>query len=425
MVYKYIATFYTLLLCSILYAQDGPTPKSLTPKDLETQFLQRNYEILIAKYGVDRADAEIMQQRLFPNPNFAISEVNLWVNRKHEQLAPLFGKYGTGQQFSAELDQLIETAGKRKKRIRVAQLEKNNAFLDLEETFLNLRFDLRTTFVSLQKVTIEVQEVTAMVDQLTRLSTQYERHANLQSINKADFFRIRSAAIAWKEELISLQTEQLTLLNHLRRYTQKSQLHLEDLDLSPPTANMLTKRIPANLKELAYEIHIALKRVQNNQFMADSELMLEKANRIPDINAHIMYDRGGNIMQDFVAVGISMDLPLFNKNQGHIRSAKIRIQQEQEKRTGLELELEQTLTRLISQLDLYESTLEEQDIHHTGNFRQILQNYEKNLHAQQVTLLEFIDFSESYINARKAYLNLQEKYHQTFEELQYTIGKDL
>src|SRR5690606_10769173 len=50
---------------------------------------------------------------------------------------------------------------------------------------------------------------------------------------------------------------------------------------------------------------------------------LEKARRIPDITLKAQYDRNGNTMLNFFGVGASIDLPLFNRNQGNIQYARI------------------------------------------------------------------------------------------------------
>ena len=38
--------------------------------------------------------------------------------------------------------------------------------------------------------------------------------------------------------------------------------------------------------------------------------------------------------------------------------------------------------------------------------------------------MEFIDFTQAYREAQQAYLELQETYEHTYEELQYIVGKD-
>ena len=94
---------------------------------LEAQFLQQNSELLASKFNIEKADAEIVQEKLWSNPTLSISEVNLWKTYQVEEQPFLFGKYGNNQQISVELEQLIETAGKRKKRIAVKELEKKNS----------------------------------------------------------------------------------------------------------------------------------------------------------------------------------------------------------------------------------------------------------------------------------------------------------
>ena len=55
----------------------------------------------------------------------------------------------------------------------------------------------------------------------------------------------------------------------------------------------------------------------------------------------------------------------------------------------------------------------------------MIDNYKKHLQNKQITLLEFIDFTQAYRESQKAYLDLLENYQNTFEELNYIVGQDL
>lgn len=90
--------------------------QKVTLENLEAAFLQKNYELIASKYNIDKVDAEIIQEKLWSNPTLSISEVNLWKTYNVEQQPYLIGKYGRNQQVAVELEQLIETAGKRKKK---------------------------------------------------------------------------------------------------------------------------------------------------------------------------------------------------------------------------------------------------------------------------------------------------------------------
>ena len=52
------------------------------------------------------------------------------------------------------------------------------------------------------------------------------------------------------------------------------------------------------------------------------KLELQNAMKTPDVAVSIGYDRGGNIMKDFIGLGVSMDLPIFDRNKGNIRGSK-------------------------------------------------------------------------------------------------------
>ena len=60
----------------------------------------------------------------------------------------------------------------------------------------------------------------------------------------------------------------------------------------------------------------------------------------------------------------------------------------------------------------------------TTEQEQMIENYKKHLQNKQITLIEFINFTQAYREAQQAYLELLENYHHTVEELQYITGKD-
>lgn len=55
----------------------------------------------------------------------------------------------------------------------------------------------------------------------------------------------------------------------------------------------------------------------------------------------------------------------------------------------------------------------------------MMNNYVKNFKQSRISLIEFLDFSDSYLKSQQAFLNQKEQYLKTFEELQFIVGKDL
>ena len=413
-------TFYlsaiTVCMVSTLQAQ------SYTIQDLEAQFLQKNYLLIANKLNIDKADAEIVQEKLWNNPTLSISEVNLWKTYQIEEQPYLFGKYGKNQQVSVELEQLIETAGKRKKRVAIKQLEKNNALFDYEELLRELKKELRQSFYTLSRINQEENQLQNMLNLFTQMSNQYERQSKLQNVSKADFYRIQTELLGLQKESVLLENEKIDGLNKLRLLTQNSELNINQLQFE--TSIKSQNQLPFDLKNSAKNQNIGLKKQGNELNLAKNQLILEKAQRTPDLTFQLNYDRGGNIMRDFVGVGVSVDLPIFNTNKGNIKAAKISIEQQLANQNAYQLELDQSIDRLQNQLKKIEETLNFWSSEKEQEQNLMIENYKKHLQNKHITLMEFIDFTQAYREAQQAYLELQETYKHTYEELQYIVGKD-
>lgn len=397
--------------------------QNITLDNLEATFLQKNYALIANKFNVDRIDAEIIQEKLWQNPTLSISEVNLWKTYHVEEQPNLFGKFGKNQQISVELEQLIETAGKRKKRVAIKELEKNSALFEYEELLRELKRELRQTYFSLACIQSEKKELQNSVDLFEHMMTQYQRQADLKNVPKADFYRLQTELIGLQKDQIELENQEIEYINKLRLLTQNSDLNVNEIDFS--RFNSHSKSIPFNAKQLAKEQNIALKKQENEINLAEKQLILEKAQRTPDLTFQMNYDRGGNIMRDFVGVGVSIDLPIFNTNKGNIKASEIVLNQQQITKNALHSELDISIDRLQNQINQLDKALIQWKKLNNQEQLTMIDNYKKHLQNKQITLLEFIDFTQAYRESQKAYLDLLENYQNTFEELNYIVGQDL
>ncbi|MDH0657979.1 TolC family protein [Empedobacter sp. GD03865] len=412
--------YYTAI--PIIFAMQTQA-QNVTLDNLEAAFLQKNYALIANKFNVDRIDAEIIQEKLWQNPTLSISEVNLWKTYNVEEQPYLFGKYGKNQQISVELEQLIETAGKRKKRVAIKELEKNSALFEYEELLRELKKELRQTYFSLARIQSEKKELQNSVDLFEQMMTQYQRQADLKNVPKADFYRLQTELIGLQKDQIELENQEIEYINKLRLLTQNSDLNVNEIDFS--RFNSHSKSIPFNAKQLAKEQNIALKKQENEINLAEKQLILEKAQRTPDLAFQVIYDRGGNIMRDFVGVGVSIDLPIFNTNKGNIKASEIVLNQQQITKNALHSELDISIDRLQNQISQLDKALIQWKKLNNQEQLTMIDNYKKHLQNKQITLLEFIDFTQAYRESQKAYLDLLENYQNTFEELNYIVGQDL
>lgn len=398
--------------------------QTYTLADLEDHFLKHNYSLIAKKLNINRADAEILQEKLWPNPTLSVGEVNLWANPPVEEMPPLFGNYGRTQQITVELEQLIITARKRKKRIDLKNLEKNNSLYEYEELILNLKKELRESFYEIQNTNEQLSVIASQLQLFQNLEQQYARQSQLKNVSRVDYLRIQTEVKSLRNEMVSLQLEQQENLSDLEILTQIPALSIENLQFRKAELNK-SILLPNDIVSTFENANPSFLNQKNSLMMADKSYELAKAERVPDVTLQVNYDRGGNIMQDFIGLGFSVDLPIFNNNKGNIKAAKYVADQESVQISAVKWELESKIKKNIQQLVDLEKALNLYSDEEVAEQNTMIDNYQKQFQNKQVTLLEMIDFLESVRNSKNSQADLQEKYNKTFEEIQYLIGKDL
>lgn len=418
MVKKFYLVFILSSLAVILQAQ------TYSLKDLEAQFLKNNLQLIANKFHIDKAEALIVQEKLWANPNLTVDNLNLWANSSFETMPNMIGNFGSKQQINMGLEQLIETAGKRKKRVAIKTLEKTSAQLEFEEILRQLKLDLRTNFYSLQRIQLEEQQLHSILELFSKLNEQYKVQAEKQHVSQVSYLRVHTELVGIQKELLDLKSQKNEILQQLKTLTHLPDLNAGQLSFDQFQVEEKTL-LPNDLKDQAKSQNIYLRSMANEIQLSEGQLSLEKAKRTPNLNLLMNYERGGNVMSNFIGIGVNIDLPIFNRNKGNIQAAKIQVEQGQAQLNAGQLEIGNEIDKLLNKLALYRENLTNWKDNNTEAQQQVLENYIKYLKDQQVTLIEFIDFSQAFREAQQAYLELQESYLITFEQLQYVVGQEL
>src|SRR5690606_20561508 len=127
---------------------------------------------------------------------------------------------------------MIETEGKRRNRIDLKELEKNNALLDYDELMRQLKKELGQTYFALAKIQNVNQKLNKDIDLFSQMNQQYQKQANLNNVPKADFYRLQTELIALQKDQIELQNDETELLTKLRILTQNNDLAVDEIDFS-------------------------------------------------------------------------------------------------------------------------------------------------------------------------------------------------
>ena len=417
-----ITLFLLLGLNSKLFSQEA-VENRLRKAEIEQVFLAHNLTLMAQRFHMQQAEAAVLQAKLWPNPTISISEVNLWKNPSSESFPALIGNYGKYQQVAVELEQTIEMAGKRKKRVQLQLLEKENAQLQFEELLRNLKYDLRSQCLELQILQEKEKLYNSQVDIFQMLAKSYQNQWKEGNVSEMDYLRIQSESIAFGNKLNEIQQEKITKMNEVARYLgdKGTALTISDTIGIPHFLQRKTQE----WKIMALDNRSDYKIIHNELKKSDAQLKIEKAERIPDLQVSMNYDRGGNIMRDFIGLGVAMDLPLFNRNQGNIKIAKLELEKNKVEIEQFRIDIEREIDFLSERLSILETSLKTTDIGFDGKLDVALERYVRNFQQRRLTIVEFIDFINNYMENKESILERRAKYLQYKEELMYLIGKDI
>jgi len=389
-------------------------------KQAEILFLKNNFDLLASNYQIDQAKAEVITAKLFDNPELEYE--NLFYNHETKKILQTSYAYG---QYAGSISQLIKLAGKRNKNIKLAKTGVKLAELEYFDLMRTLKFELRNTFYKAYFATQSIQVYEDQVKSTESLLKAYEIQLKAGNIALKDVIRIKSL-------IINLKAEQANLLNELED-------HYKDLRLLcglEPSANLkLTvaesrvtaiDQIPyARLLDSARTNRTDLKLAKTDLEYNELNLKLQKAMAIPDVEVSLAYDLKGNYPEKYTGIGLKIPIPLFNRNQGEIKKAKVGIDAATSNIKKQELILSNEVFNSYRTAMRNEKLLMEIDPSFNGDFNKIINGLIKNFIERNISLIEFLDLYESYKENILQINSLKFERMSSREELNYVTGTNI
>ena len=422
--YYSILIALSLGLTSSSYAQETMSI-SLTNEQAETLFLEQNLSLLASKLEISQAEALLLQAKTWPNPTFELSDVNLWKNNSVEEQPALIGRWGETTQFSIGIEQQIQTAGKRRKNIDLNKLSVQEKQLEFDMILRELKLELRTLFTEAQFYNEQQKIYTKQLEATESLITAYKNQVEKGNISQAEYIRLKALSLQFQKELISLKEENQKVLKEL-----KNLLHIApnvsiciDLPLEVNTAKINAIDLNLELDNILQD-HPAILISENNVLQARKKLEIEKATQIPDLNFSIQYDRAGNIMRNFIGIGLSFELPVFDRNKGNIREALLESEIKQLELAGKKNETLHEITAAFNHFQQIKELYQSLDPNYESTLDQLLEAYHQNFKNKNVNIITYLDFVAAYMENKTTLLETQRDVIVNFETLQFLLGKD-
>lgn len=405
----------------IAAAQSTDTLK-LTLPQAEQLFVKNNYQLIAQNYQTDQAKADIITARLFDNPELS-AETQLY----NSETKKFFETSKTQGQYQASISQLFKLAGKRNKNIQVATTGAKMAEYQYFDLMRTLKYNLRSSFYKTYYAQQSARVYQEQINSLKKLLAASEEQLKAGNIAMKDIIRIKSLVYSLQAEYNNLENDIEDMETDLKLMTSiKADANISlVMDPSEEQNYQPEKSAYVNLLDSARNNRADLKLTQTGITYAEKNLRLQKAMAVPDVQFSLVYDLKGSYPDNYVGLGMQIPLPLFNRNQGEIRKAKVAID------AGKNLMNQQDATLENEVFNSYRSALRTETLYNgfdknfNADFDKLIVQVVKNFKSRNMSLIEFMDFYDSYKQNTLQMNDLKYQRMNAKEEINYVTGSTI
>ncbi|MGE6821496.1 TolC family protein [Pseudomonas soli] len=373
------------LLCLLLAGPAGAEGLNLD-QALDAAFAQNpDFAAIGREIGI--AEGERRQAGLIPNP-----ELSWEVEDTRRDTSTT----------TVTLSQALELGGKRGARIEVAEAGQAVARLELERQRNSLRADVIQAFhaaLRAQTALELAQQSQALTERGLRL---VEGRVRAGQSSPVEATRAQVQLAQAEAAVRRARTERTVANQALARLTGSAEARFDRLDassLSPGPAPK-AERLLATVEQTA-EWRLAAAQIERG----DASLGSEKAQRIPNLTVSLGSQYSREERERVNVVGLSMPLPLFDRNQGNVLAAARRADQARDLRNAVELRLRSETRSALEQWGTAMGEVQAYDRTILPAAQQAVDTATRGFEMGKFAFLDVLDAQRTLIEARGLYLD--------------------
>ena len=376
--------------------------------------LEKNPGLRGFAWEVRAAEARTLQAGLLPNPELEVEVENL---------------AGSGEFSSTDaaettiaLSQLIELGGKRSKRTRVASLERDLAGWDYEAARIEVLTEVTQRYIQV----LSFQRRLKLATDAEALSQQFfDTVSKRVEAGAAASVEMTRAGVVVSTSRIELQRAQRRLWasrislastwgNPSPRFKSVAG-ELESIG-EIPTIESLAELISQNPNVARWAVEITGRR---------AEMDLAKAQSTPDVTVGVGTRHFSETSDDAMVVGLSLPLPIFDRNQGGVLEARFNVAKAQQEQRAAQARVGAALGSVYQELasSRAEAIALRDDAlpPATEAYQAIRQAFDQG----NLGFLDVLDAERTLIRLRQQYLDALTAYHGSVAEIEGLIGQPL
>jgi outer membrane protein, heavy metal efflux system len=417
---KNIIGILAMLVCS---AYNNPALAQDTLRlsfpQAEKLFLQNNLQLIAAHYNVDIGKALVKQAKLWDNP-YLVTDQNIYDGK-------FFRHNNNNGQVYIQVQQLIRTAGKIKKQTQLADDNVMMAQEQMDDLMRSLKYALVNDLLSMDELLDQNTLYNLEIRQVSKLVAGMEEVYKTGNIALKDLLRLKALLFGLQNDLDNVLARIFPLQGELKMLLRVS----DSSFIMPESSFVINSKTQIAIPPMDSLVSLAMQNrpdaamAQTQLDFQHHNLLYQKALAKPDITLGPEYDRLSNYTPNYVGLGVSLPLNIFNHNQGNIEAAKIQVRQQQTQWQWEQDRIHNEVGTALGQY-LYWKKINntEQDIF-SGNYESMLGNMLQAYRDRKISLLDFTDFLDSY---KENKLKLQDQHYNlrlAMANLNYTVNTPL
>jgi cobalt-zinc-cadmium efflux system outer membrane protein len=408
-----------MIVLGVVAQLSGQSVETLTINQAVDEALKNNLNFIAQKLDVSMAEAQVATARLRPNPVLTLDADHL------DLLGTGFSEVNAAgpEEYSVRADYLIEMAGKRGKRIQVAQLTR-------DVTQQNLVNAVRTLILDVQNACVD------LIAAKQSLQLARESHEALKKVSELNRVRVKAGDLA-QVELARAELAELQSLNAVRQAEAKwraSRIQLQvllrrsnpNLDVSDSftTAQFSGTETDAINNALTLRPDIHAMRMDVDRASASVKLQLAQGKVDLTLGSEFRRQDGVNGRGNSLGFFLAVPLPVFNRNQGEVTRARLEQQQLTAKVQALEDQVTGEVRTTYDQYATAHEVLSSFESDALGRAKSVRETMDYSYRRGEASLLEFLDATRAYNDLFQSYIDAEAEYAHSYYGLQSVSGKD-
>jgi outer membrane protein, heavy metal efflux system len=378
--------------------------------------LAHNHNLLAARTTIQQNEAEEITANMRPDP----------VLMSDSQFLPIFQPSNFSSdyldnitQFDLGVSYLFERGKKRQHRLQAARDTTAVSRSQVSDNERTLVFNVATDFINVElaESTLELanQDLKSFQETVDITQARY----NAGQIGLDDLLKMKLQLLQFQTDVAQAKLARVQGLSDLRQLLGYEQVSA-DYDVAGSFEYQPMKSGLEDLQATALKTRPDLQAAVLGVAAANSQFQLQKANGKRDVTGQINYTHLGYLNQ--VSLFGSMQLPIFDRNQGEIKKAGFAITQAQEQQIYAK---GQALTDVRDAYEGWQSNDEIVGLYRSGYLDEAQQSRDITEYAYKhgaASLLDFVDAERSYRTTQLGYRQALASYLQALEQLREAVG---